>query len=101
MDEAVKFADDSPFPDLASLYDDVYVLRRATCPAGGPWTSARPSRTAASASARPGALPHELAEKGAAYASVGDAQERRRRSRRPTTARASPRGEPEEEGGAD
>ena len=25
VDEAVKFADKSPFPDLASLYDDVYV----------------------------------------------------------------------------
>ncbi len=28
VDEAVKFADESPFPDLDSLYDDVYVLRQ-------------------------------------------------------------------------
>ena len=26
VDEAVHFADDSPFPDLASLYDDIYVI---------------------------------------------------------------------------
>ena len=26
VDEAVEFADSSPFPDLASLYDDVYVI---------------------------------------------------------------------------
>ena len=26
VDEAVEFADNSPFPDLASLYDDVYVI---------------------------------------------------------------------------
>ena len=26
VDAAVEFADSSPFPDLASLYDDVYVI---------------------------------------------------------------------------
>jgi hypothetical protein len=26
VDEAVKFADASPFPDLDSLYDDIYVM---------------------------------------------------------------------------
>ena len=26
VDEAVKFADESPFPDLDSLYDDIYVF---------------------------------------------------------------------------
>ena len=26
VDQAEKFADESPFPDLASLYDDVYVI---------------------------------------------------------------------------
>ena len=26
VDDAVEFADESPFPDLASLYDDVYVI---------------------------------------------------------------------------
>ena len=26
VDKAEKFADESPFPDLASLYDDVYVM---------------------------------------------------------------------------
>ena len=48
----------------------------ARCPAGGPWTSARPRCTAARTSARPARCPHELAEEGAAYAAVGDVQER-------------------------
>src|SRR3954447_3098999 len=26
VDESVRFADDSPFPELVSLYDDLYVL---------------------------------------------------------------------------
>ena len=32
VDEAVKFADGSPFPDLDSLYDDIYVLEGADVP---------------------------------------------------------------------
>jgi hypothetical protein len=47
-----------------------------------------------------GDLPHELAEKGAAYASVGDEQERRRRTRRAEDARGQAAlvdDEPEEE----
>jgi hypothetical protein len=49
-----------------------------------------------------GKLPHDLAEQGAAYASVGDAQERRRRTRRSEDAEGEPASdEPEEEGGAD
>ena len=60
------FADDSPFPDLDSLYDDVYVYsggarlvdRRRALPRGA-------SRRAR-ARGRP--VPHELAEKGAAHA---------------------------------
>ena len=104
MDEAVKFADNSPFPDLDSLYDHVYIYGGDV---PGWWTvderSPEPHRGEREREA--GALPHELAEKGAAYASVGDAQERRRRQprqRRATRARASPApSEPEEEGGAD
>src|SRR4051812_5471782 len=33
VDEAVKFADESPFPDLDSLYDDIYVLQSERSPA--------------------------------------------------------------------
>ena len=106
IDEAVKFADDSPFPDLDSLYDHVYIYGGDV---PGWWTvderSPEPHRGEREREA--GALPHELAEKGAAYASVGDAQERRRRPPRTPTAGADEgEGEPapgsrEEEGGAD
>ena len=101
IDEAVKFADDSPFPDLDSLYDHVY-LYSGDVP--GWWTvderSPEPHRGEREREA--GALPHQLAEEGAAYASVGDAQERRRRSRRSDQGEGEPgANEPEEEGGAD
>jgi len=38
IEEAVRFADDSPSPDLASLYDDVYVMEGSSQQAflGGP-----------------------------------------------------------------
>ena len=54
MDEAVEFADASPFPDLASLYDDVYVIGDQVRSARGtPPTRARPTPTAARRSATP------------------------------------------------
>ena len=53
VDIATKFADQSPFPDLDSLYDDIYVYGEQVQAAGTPSTSARPSRTAANASATP------------------------------------------------
>jgi hypothetical protein len=50
-----------------------------------------------------GEVPHELAEKGAAYAGVGDRQARQRRSDdEPEPGEDQPAAvEPEEEGGAD
>ncbi len=101
VDESVKFADGSPFPDLDSLYDHVYIYGGDV---PGWWTvderSPEPHRGEREREA--GALPHELAEKGAAYASVGDAQERRRRSRKADQGEGEPGAdEPEEEGGAD
>ncbi len=102
IDEAVKFADDSPFPDLDSLYDHVY-LYSGDVP--GWWTvdERSPEVHRGEHEREAGALPHQLAEEGAAYASVGDAQERRRRSRRSGDAGEGEPGanEPEEEGGAD
>ena len=53
VDEAVKFADASPFPDLDSLYDDIYDFSEDVTQPGGPSTSAARRSTAASASARP------------------------------------------------
>jgi pyruvate dehydrogenase E1 component alpha subunit len=106
VDEAVKFADDSPFPDLDSLYDDVYVF---TGDVPGWWTvderSPDPHRGEREREASD--VSHELAEAGAAYASVGDAKARKRRGAsgdhdQPEDGEGEPAsGEPEEEGGAD
>jgi hypothetical protein len=104
VDESVQFADNSPFPDLDSLYDDLYVFG-GQVKSRGWWSvderSPEPHRGEEEREA--GRLPHELAEAGAAYAGVGEAQERRRRQRQSDGA-----GEPEtsgsvrdEEGGAD
>jgi pyruvate dehydrogenase E1 component alpha subunit len=104
VDEAVRFADNSPFPELDSLYDDLYVL-------GGQvqsraWWSVderSPELHRGEEEREAGRVPHELAEAGAAYAGVGEAQERKRRHRH-----AEGSGEPEssaaardEEGGGD
>ena len=67
VDEAVEFADKCPFPDLASLYDDIYVLGEQVQAAGTRSTSARRTPTAASRSASAGDVAHELAEAGAAH----------------------------------
>jgi pyruvate dehydrogenase E1 component alpha subunit len=80
VDEAVRFADASPFPDLDSLYDDLYVLGEQV---RGWWMvderSPEPHR--GERERESGRVPHELAEAGAAYAGVGEAQERKRRHR--------------------
>jgi pyruvate dehydrogenase E1 component alpha subunit len=80
VDESVQFADNSPFPELDSLYDDLYVLGQQV---QGWWSvderSPEPHRGEREREA--GRVPHELAEAGAAYAGVGEAQERRRRNR--------------------
>jgi pyruvate dehydrogenase E1 component alpha subunit len=82
VDGAVQFADNSPFPDLDSLYDDLYVLGEQV---RGWWSvderSPEPHRGEAEREA--GRVPHELAEAGAAYAGVGEAQARKRRQRDP------------------
>ncbi|HEX8647680.1 MAG TPA: pyruvate dehydrogenase (acetyl-transferring) E1 component subunit alpha [Thermoleophilaceae bacterium] len=87
VDEAVEFADASPFPDLATLYDDIYVYGEQV----QGWYSVderspdvHPGEREADASD----VAHELAEAGAAYAKVGDAEER---------ARKQPRGAAEED----
>ncbi|MBN1529309.1 MAG: hypothetical protein JW895_09640, partial [Thermoleophilaceae bacterium] len=101
VDEAVKFADSSPFPDLDSLYDHVY-LYSGDVP--GWWTvdERSPEVHRGEREREAGDLPHELAEQGAAYASVGDAQARRRRGSQADQGEGEPGAdEPEEEGGAD
>jgi pyruvate dehydrogenase E1 component alpha subunit len=106
VDEAVEFADGSPFPDLDSLYDDIYVY--------GEQVRGWHTVDERSPDVHPGEqerdapdVSHELAEAGAAYANVGDAQERRRRQHQGGEAdEEEGEGEPssearEDEGGAD
>jgi pyruvate dehydrogenase E1 component alpha subunit len=73
VDEAVKFADKSPFPDLDSLYDDVYVYGEQV---KGWYTVDERSPDPHPGEAERDApdIAHELAEAGAAYA--GEARSR-------------------------
>ncbi|HEX6459959.1 MAG TPA: pyruvate dehydrogenase (acetyl-transferring) E1 component subunit alpha [Thermoleophilaceae bacterium] len=101
VDESVQFADNSPFPDLDSLYDDLYVLGEQV---RGWWSvderSPEPHRGEREREA--GRVPHELAEAGAAYAGVGEAQERKRRQRQTDGSQAETSGQMrDEEGGGD
>ena len=116
VDESVEFADNSPFPDLDTLYDDIYVYGDQV----KGWYSVderSPEPHPGEREAEAGEVAHELAEAGAAYARVGDAEERSRRQPRGAAEEdeggggeggeeASGDGEPEgeerdEEGGAD
>jgi pyruvate dehydrogenase E1 component subunit alpha len=76
VDEAVRFADDSPFPDLDSLYDDIYVFNE-DLPAWWTVDERSPEVHRGEREREAGKLPHELAESGAAYANVGDQHSRR------------------------
>ena len=80
VDEAVEFADQSPFPDLDSLYDDIYVYGEQV---RGWYTvdERSPDAHPGEQEREAGEVAHELAEAGAAYANVGDAQARRRQKR--------------------
>jgi pyruvate dehydrogenase E1 component alpha subunit len=76
VDEAVKFADESPFPDLDSLYDDIYVFD-SDVPAWWTVDERSPHVHRGEHERESGEVPHRLAEQGAAYAGV----ERRGRAR--------------------
>jgi pyruvate dehydrogenase E1 component alpha subunit len=76
VDEAVKFADESPFPDLDSLYDDIYVFD-SDVPAWWTVDERSPEVHRGEREREAGDVPHQLAEQGAAYAGV----ERRARMR--------------------
>jgi Dehydrogenase E1 component len=79
VDEAVKFADGSPFPDLDSLYDDIYVLEGGDVPGWWSVDERSPEVHRGEREREAGELPHELAEAGAAYAAVGEQHARHRR----------------------
>jgi hypothetical protein len=76
VDDAVKFADESPFPDLDSLYDDIYVFD-SDVPAWWTVDERSPEVHRGEREREAGEVPHQLAEAGAAYAGV----ERRKRTR--------------------
>jgi pyruvate dehydrogenase E1 component alpha subunit len=78
VDESVRFADQSPFPDLDALYDDIYVLGEQV----RGWYSVderSPELHPGERERESGRVAHELAEAGAAYANVGEQQARKRR----------------------
>jgi TPP-dependent pyruvate/acetoin dehydrogenase alpha subunit len=77
IDKATEFADNSPFPELDSLYDDIYVYGDQV----KGWYAVderAPEPHRGERERESGVIAHELAEAGAAYANVGDAEERRR-----------------------
>ena len=78
IDAATEFADASPFPELASLYDDIYVYGDQV----KGWYSVderSPDVHRGEEEREASDVAHELAEAGAAYAKVGDAEERARK----------------------
>jgi pyruvate dehydrogenase E1 component alpha subunit len=78
VDEAVRFADESPFPDLASLYDDIYVYGEQV---KGWHTIDERSPVAHRGEEERDApeISHRLAEAGAAYADREDDDSRSER----------------------
>jgi pyruvate dehydrogenase E1 component alpha subunit len=107
VDEATHAADQSPFPDLDSLYDDVYVFD-SDVPAWWTVDERSPEVHRGEQEREAGDLPHQLAEAGAAYANVGDREARARRQEKEDAAGSDESGEgetsgdePEAEGGAD
>src|SRR4051812_4984747 len=101
IDAAVEFADNSPFPELDSLYDDIYVYGEQV----RGWYSVderSPEPHRGERERDSGVIAHELAEAGAAYAGVGDAEERARRSKPSGDGEGESSGdERDEEGGGD
>src|SRR5688572_21944770 len=71
VDEAVKFADKSPFPDLDSLYDDVYVYGEQV---KGWYTvdERSPDLHPGEEECDAPQISHDLAKAGAAYAGTGE-----------------------------
>ena len=81
VDAAVEFADNSPFPDLASLYDDIYVIGEQV---RDPWYSTdtrSPDTHRGEQEREAGDVARELAEAGAAHEDDTDDEMREARGR--------------------
>ena len=100
VEEAVEFATNSPYPELDALYDDLYVYGDQV--PGWYVVDERAPETHKGEELKESASTamQELAEAGAAYANVGDAEERRKRPD-PEEGEEESSGPREEEGGAD
>jgi pyruvate dehydrogenase E1 component alpha subunit len=100
VEEAVEFADQSPYPELDSLYDYLYVYGDQV--RGWYVVDERAPETHRGEDLRESSSDamRELAEAGAAYAKVGDAEERRKRPE-PEQGEEEASGPRDEEGGAD
>jgi pyruvate dehydrogenase E1 component alpha subunit len=98
VDEAVKFAEESPAPALESLYDNVYVLGEQV----QGWYSVdertpEVHRGEDEPEVGKHGVAHELAEAGAAYAGAGDVQKRRRDDESTENTQAGPADEAQED----
>jgi pyruvate dehydrogenase E1 component alpha subunit len=103
VEEAVEFATNSPFPELDALYDDLYSYDDERIPGYGWWViDVRAPETHRGEALREYSSDamQELAEAGAAYAQVGDAEERRKRPD-PEQGEEEAAGPRDEEGGGD
>jgi len=104
VDGAVEFAEQSPFPELDSLYDDIYVMGDQV---SAPWYSVderSPDPHRGERERDASSVARELAEAGAAYAGGEDARSERRvdRVEEPGEGEGEPAaGERDEAGGGD
>ena len=103
IDEAVEFAERSPFPDLASLYDDIYVMGDQVAASWYSVDERSPELHRGEREREAGDVAQKLAEAGAAHAQGDDARSRRRVDRaEPDDGEGEPAAEErDEEGGGD
>ncbi len=79
VDESVEFADGSPFPDLASLYDDIYVIGDPSPHAWWSVDERSPDGHRGEEEREAGEVARQLAEAGAAHAGEEFSERRSRR----------------------
>jgi pyruvate dehydrogenase E1 component alpha subunit len=81
VDEAVEFADSSPFPDLASLYDDVYVIGEQVRRPYWSTDTRSPDTHRGEEERDAGEVARELAEQGSLHEPETDEDQREARAR--------------------
>jgi pyruvate dehydrogenase E1 component alpha subunit len=81
VDDAVEFADGSPFPDLASMYDDVYVIGEQVRRPYWSTDTRSPDTHRGEEEREAGDIARELAEKGALHEPETDEGQREARAR--------------------